>query len=112
MFFDVSVQRIRVGCSNSVNLNSRVVFIPASFTVLWKTVPTPGGPSVALRISCTRGLNFLSFSPFARNAKTSPIGRLIVVVAENPEGIGRILSQWPTEADRTVGSTLTLVEAV
>jgi hypothetical protein len=46
MFFDRSVQRIFVGRSNSVSSNVRSVVTPASLTLLWKTVPTPIGPSV------------------------------------------------------------------
>src|SRR3954471_3651323 len=75
MFFERSVQRIFVGGSNAVSSNSRVVFIPASLTVLLKTVPTPVGPSVVLMISWTRGLNFGSLVPSARKAKTSSTGR-------------------------------------
>src|SRR4051794_30894338 len=55
--------------------------MPASLTVLAKRVPTPTGPSVTLRISWTRGLNFGSFSPSAGKAKTSSIGRATTVVA-------------------------------
>ena len=81
MFFEVSVQRIRVGRSNSVSLNSRFVVMPASLTVLAYTVPTPTGPSVVFRISWTRGLNFGSFSPSARKSKTASIGRLTMVAS-------------------------------
>src|SRR3954451_11220961 len=83
MFCERSVQRIFVGASNAVSSNSRVVLTPASLTVLANTVPTPGGPSVVLRISSTRGLNSLSFSPSARNAKTSSIGRSTTAVPSN-----------------------------
>ena len=65
-FLEISSQRMRVGGWNSVSLNSRLVFTPASLTVLAYTVPTPGGPSVVLAISSTLGLNFGSFSPSAR----------------------------------------------
>ena len=34
MFFERSLQRIFVGCSNSVYSNSRLVLTPASLTVL------------------------------------------------------------------------------
>src|SRR5688500_8943761 len=57
--------------------------IPASLTVLAKTVPTPGGPSVVFAISRTRGLNFGSFSPLARKANTSSMGRSMTTVALN-----------------------------
>src|SRR5207248_6251844 len=92
-FFERSAQRIRVGGSNSVSSNSRLLVMPASLTVLAKTVPTPGGPSVVLRISWTRALNFLSFSPSERNANTSAIGRLIVVVAEKSLAMRAILAR-------------------
>lgn len=46
--------------------NSRPVFMPASFTVLRKTVPTPVGPSGVRVISWTRGLNCGSLRPSAR----------------------------------------------
>src|SRR3954471_20151326 len=92
MFFDRSVQRIRVGASNSVSSNSRLVVIPESLTVLAYTVPGPAGPSVVLRISRTRGLNFGSFSPSARNRNTSSIGRSITVVALNSPAMSPPLS--------------------
>src|ERR1700689_1777572 len=79
MFLDRSVQRILVGASNSVSSKRRFVFMPASLTVLSNTVPTPIGPSVALRIFWTRGLHFGSLVPSARNANTSAIGRSITV---------------------------------
>src|SRR3954463_10318069 len=66
---------MRVGGWNSVISNSRLVFMPASLTVLLNTVPTPVGPSVVLAISWTRGLNFGSLVPSARKAKTSSTGR-------------------------------------
>src|SRR3954447_11886614 len=75
MFFDRSAQRIFVGGSNSVYSNSRLVFMPASLTVLSNFVPTPTGPSVSLRISWTRGLNLGSLVPSARNANTASAGR-------------------------------------
>src|SRR5439155_11652143 len=83
-----------VGGSNSVSLNSRRVFMPASLTVLAYTVPTAGGPSVVLAISRTRGLNFGSFSPFARNANTSSIGRSITTVASNRPAMWPPLVDW------------------
>src|SRR5512132_3195710 len=43
----------------------------------------PGGPSVVCLISRTRSLNLVSFSPLARNARTSSIGRSMTTVAPN-----------------------------
>src|SRR3954447_4283919 len=86
MFLERSAQRILVGGSNAVSSNSRVVFMPASLTVLLKTVPTPAGPSVVLAISSTRGLNLGSLVPSARKAKTSSTGRSILA---DPSGRGR-----------------------
>src|SRR5439155_22182102 len=88
-----------VGGSNSVSLNSRRVFMPASLTVLAYTVPTAGGPSVVLAISRTRGLNFGSFSPFARNANTSSIGRSITTVASNRPAMWPPLVDWTWASD-------------
>src|ERR1700733_13670441 len=91
MFFDRSTQRIFFGGSNSVSSKRRLEVMPASFTLLSNTVPTPTGPSVVLLISSTRGLNFGSLVPAARNAKTSSIGRSIVVVALNSCGTVNLL---------------------
>src|SRR5664279_176267 len=77
MFLDRSAQRIVVGASRAVSSKRRFVVIPASFTLLTKTLPTLDGPSGSLRISTTRGLNLGSFVPAARKAKTCSIGRLI-----------------------------------
>src|SRR3954468_23787695 len=94
MLLDRSVQRILLGGSNTVISNSRLDFNPPSLTVLAKTVPTPGGPSVVLRISRTRGLKRLSFSPLARNAKTSAIGRSMTAVPwKRPPAMPRTLPQ-------------------
>src|SRR5271163_4791058 len=91
MFFDRSTQRIFFDGSNSVSSKRRLVVMPASFTLLTNTVPTPTGPSVALLISSTRGLNFGSFVPAAKNANTSSIGRSIVAVALNSCGTVNLL---------------------
>src|SRR5271167_1121380 len=91
MFFERSTQRIFVDGSSSVSSKRRLVVMPASFTLLTNTVPTPTGPSVALLISSTRGLNFGSFVPAARNANTSSIGRSIVAVALNSCGTVNLL---------------------
>src|SRR3954452_13985519 len=80
MLSERSAQRIVLGGWNAVSSNSRLVLTPASLTVLAKRVPTPTGPSVLLRISSTRGLKSLSFSPSARKAKTSSIGRSTTAV--------------------------------
>ena len=45
--------------------------------------PDAGRPSVVFAISRTRELNFVSFSPSARKAKTSAMGRSITTVASN-----------------------------
>jgi hypothetical protein len=63
--------------------------------LLTKTVPRPEGPSGSLRISSTRGLNFGSFVPVARNAKTSSIGRLITTEPLNCPGL---MTRWLTPA--------------
>ena len=55
--------------------------------------PTPGGPSVVLRISSTRELNLGSFSPSARKAKTSSMGRSIPMVASKQ------LVSWEANAE-------------
>ncbi len=99
MFFESSFQRIRVGASNSVISNSRLVVMPASLTVLAYTVPTPGGPSVVFAISWTRGLNLGSFSPSARNANTSSIGLSITVVTSKRPAMG-LLSQGRASSQR------------
>src|SRR3954471_9295199 len=79
---------MRVGGWNSVISNSRLVFMPASLTVLLNTVPTPTGPSVALAISSTRGLNFGSLVPSARKSKTCSIGRSTTVVPSKRPATG------------------------
>jgi hypothetical protein len=94
MFLDRSAQRILVGASNAVNSNLRPVFMPASLTVLSNTVPTPAGPSVALRISWTRGLNFGSFVPSAKNSNTSVMGRSITAEPLNSCAMRR--TPWST----------------
>src|SRR5689334_9186053 len=94
MFLDCSAQRILVSGSNSVILNSRFDFIPASLTVLVNTVPSAVGPAGDLSIRCTRGLNLGSFVPSARNANTSTTGRSISTVASNSPAIGLSLVQF------------------
>src|SRR4051794_39001520 len=89
MLSERSTQRIVLGGWNAVSSNSRLVLTPASLTVLAKRVPTPTGPSLLLRISSTRGLKSLSFSPSARKAKTSSIGRSTTAVPwKRPPAMG------------------------
>src|ERR1700733_4600061 len=83
MFLDRSAHRIFVGASNVVSSNFRLVRIPASLTLLSKTVPTPTGPSVVCRISWTRGLNFGSLVPSPKNANTTLMGRSTMAEALN-----------------------------
>src|SRR4051812_47724261 len=80
MLSERSTQRMVFGGWNAVSSNSRLVLTPPSLTVLTKRVPTPTGPSVLLRISSTRGLKSLSFSPSATKAKTSSIGLSTIAV--------------------------------
>src|SRR5215218_1643452 len=77
-----SVQRIRRGGPYSVIRNSCLVLSPISFAVLAYVVPTPAPASSGdvRSMLVSRGLNLMSFSPSARNAKTSSTGRSITIV--------------------------------
>ena len=105
MFLERSVQRILVGASTPVSSNLRLVVMPASLTVLSNTVPTPTGPSVVWRISCTRGLNLGSLVPSARNANTSSMGRSMTAeplnsCAMDSSLVGNVVWGHPTDGAR------------